>query len=324
MNPLDLLQNFLNPPVLFFFLGLFAIAVKSNLEIPQPLPKFFSLYLLFAIGIKGGAELTKSGFDGYVVSILGLAMLMSALVPVYAFFTLKKKYSVHNAAALAATYGSVSAVTFITAVAFLQSNQVAFGGHMVAAMALMESPAIIVAVVLYKMYHKDSENNNQDSSIGHTIKDAFTEGSIVLILGSLVIGFICGEKGYEAVKPFTGDIFKGVLCLFLLDMGLVAARRLKELKKTGVFSLFFAILFPLFNAAIGIAIAKFTGMTQGDALMFTVLCASASYIAVPAAMRVAIPESSPGVYVPMALAITFPFNIIVGIPLYFTIIQNLI
>lgn len=324
MNPLDLLQNFLNPPVLFFFLGLFAIAVKSNLEIPQPLPKFFSLYLLFAIGIKGGAELTKSGFDGYVVSILGLAMLMSALVPVYAFFTLKKKYSVHNAAALAATYGSVSAVTFITAVAFLQSNQVAFGGHMVAAMALMESPAIIVAVVLYKMYHKDSENNNQDSSIGHTIKDAFTEGSIVLILGSLVIGFICGEKGYEAVKPFTGDIFKGVLCLFLLDMGLVAARRLKELKKTGIFSLFFAILFPLFNAAIGIAIAKFTGMTQGDALMFTVLCASASYIAVPAAMRVAIPESSPGVYVPMALAITFPFNIIVGIPLYFTIIQNLI
>ena len=324
MNPLDLLQNFLNPPVLFFFLGLFAIAVKSNLEIPQPLPKFFSLYLLFAIGIKGGAELTKSGFDGYVVSILGLAMLMSALVPVYAFFTLKKKYSVHNAAALAATYGSVSAVTFITAVAFLQSNQVEFGGHMVAAMALMESPAIIVAVVLYKMYHKDSENNNQDSSIGHTIKDAFTEGSIVLILGSLVIGFICGEKGYEAVKPFTGDIFKGVLCLFLLDMGLVAARRLKELKKTGIFSLFFAILFPLFNAAIGIAIAKFTGMTQGDALMFTVLCASASYIAVPAAMRVAIPESSPGVYVPMALAITFPFNIIVGIPLYFTIIQNLI
>ena len=324
MNPLDLLQNFLNPPVLFFFLGLFAIAVKSNLEIPQPLPKFFSLYLLFAIGIKGGAELTKSGFDTYVVSILGLAMLMSALVPVYAFFILKKKYSVHNAAALAATYGSVSAVTFITAVAFLQSNQIAFGGHMVAAMALMESPAIIAAVILYKIYHKDSENENGESSISHTIKDAFTEGSIILILGSLTIGFICGEKGYEAVKPFTGDIFKGVLCLFLLDMGLVAARRLKELKKTGIFSLFFAILFPLFNAAIGIIIAKLTGMTQGDALMFTVLCASASYIAVPAAMRVAIPESSPGVYVPMSLAITFPFNVIVGIPLYFTVIQHFI
>ena len=324
MNPLDLLQNFLNPPVLFFFLGLFAIAVKSNLEIPQPLPKFFSLYLLFAIGIKGGAELTKSGFDTYVVSILGLAMLMSVLVPVYAFFILKKKYSVHNAAALAATYGSVSAVTFITAVAFLQSNQIAFGGHMVAAMALMESPAIIAAVVLYKIYHKEKENENGESNIGHTIKDAFTEGSIILILGSLTIGFICGEKGYEAVKPFTGDIFKGVLCLFLLDMGLVAARRLKELKKTGIFSLFFAILFPLFNAAIGIIIAKLTGMTQGDALMFTVLCASASYIAVPAAMRVAIPESSPGVYVPMSLAITFPFNVIVGIPLYFTIIQHFI
>jgi len=323
MNPLDLFQNFLNPPVLFFFLGLFAISVKSNLEIPQPLPKFFSLYLLFAIGIKGGAELTKSGFSGYVISVLGLAMLMSALVPLYSFFILKKKYSVHNAAALAATYGSVSAVTFITAVAFLQSNHVEFGGHMVAAMALMESPAIIVAVVLHKMYHKDEENNTE-SSIGHTIKDAFTEGSIVLILGSLVIGFVCGEKGYDAVKPFTGDIFKGVLCLFLLDMGLVAARRLKELRKTGIFSLFFAILFPLFNAGIAITIAKFTGMGHGDALMFTVLCASASYIAVPAAMRVAVPQSSPGVYVPMSLAITFPFNVIVGIPLYYSLIQHFI
>ena len=323
MNPLELFQNFLNPPVLFFFLGLLAITVKSNLEIPQPLPKFFSLYLLFAIGIKGGAELTKSGFDSYVITVLFLAMAMSALVPIYAFFILKKKYNVHNAAALAATYGSVSAVTFITAVAFLQSNQEVFGGHMVAAMALMESPAIIAAVVLHKMYYKEEEDQSKNS-IMHTIKDAFTEGSIVLILGSLVIGFVCGEKGYESVKPFTGDIFKGVLCLFLLDMGLVAARRLKELKKTGFLSLVFAILFPIFNAGIAITIAKFVGMSHGDALMFTVLCASASYIAVPAAMRVAVPQSSPGVYVPMSLAITFPFNVIVGIPLYYSIIQHFI
>ena len=320
MSFIDLFQNFLNPPVLFFFLGLLAIALKSNLEIPQPLPKFFSLYLLFAIGIKGGAELHKSGFDFQVIVVLLLAMVFSALVPLVTFYILKKKYDVNNAAAIAATYGSVSAVTFITAVAFLQNSHVVFGGHMVAAMALMESPAIITAVVLHKIYSKEDQKNNE-SSILHTIKDAFTEGSIVMILGSLVIGFICGEKGYESVKPFTGDIFKGILCLFLLDMGLVAARRLKEFKKSGLFSVVFAIAVPLINAAIGISLSKLLHLSHGDALMFTVLCASASYIAVPAAMRVAIPQSNPGIYVPMSLAITFPFNVIIGIPLYYSLIQ---
>jgi hypothetical protein len=323
MNPLDLFQNFLNPPVMFFFLGLTAIALKSNLEIPQPLPKFFSLYLLFSIGIKGGAELHKSGFDAGVLSILGVAVMISALVPLYTFFILKRKMDVSNAAALAATYGSVSAVTFITAVSFLQSNQITFGGHMVAAMALMESPAIIVAVVLYKRFNTE-QTEREESSLGHTIKDALTEGTIVMILGSLVIGFLGGEKGYEAVKPFAGDIFKGVLCLFLLDMGLVAAKRLKDLKKIGIFSVLFALFIPILNAVVGIGLAKLLGMSQGDALMFTVLCASASYIAVPAAMRVAIPQSNPGVYVPMSLAITFPFNVIIGIPLYFYLVQHFI
>jgi len=308
---------------MFFFLGLIAIVLKSNLEIPQPLPKFFSLYLLFSIGFKGGAELHKSGFDASVLSILAVAMMMSALMPLYTFFILKRKMDVHNAAALAATYGSVSAVTFITAVSFLQSNHVEFGGHMVAAMALMESPAIIVAVVLYKRFNTE-DSEREESSLGHTIKDALTEGTIVMILGSLVIGFLGGEKGYEAVKPFAGDIFKGVLCLFLLDMGLVAAKRLKDLKKTGIFSVLFALLIPILNAVVGIGLAKLFEMSQGDALMFTVLCASASYIAVPAAMRVAIPQSNPGVYVPMSLAITFPFNVIIGIPLYFYLIQHFI
>ncbi|MBC7388931.1 MAG: sodium-dependent bicarbonate transport family permease [Opitutaceae bacterium] len=317
----DLFQNFLNTPVLFFFLGMIAIALKSNLEIPQPLPKFISLYLLFSIGIKGGAELSHSGFGNGILGILVVAILMSALVPVYAFFILKKKTSIPNAAALAATYGSVSAVTFITAVAFLQSKNVAFGGHMVAAMALMEAPAIIMAVVLYKLHNKVSDNK---TTLGHTIKDAFTEGSIIMILGSLLIGLIVGQKGFESVKPFAGDMFKGILCLFLLDMGLVAARRLKDLKETGMFSLVFALLVPLLNAIIGIFLAYLLNMSQGDALMFTVLCASASYIAVPAAMRVAIPESNPGIYVPMSLAITFPFNVVFGIPLYYYIIQNFI
>ncbi len=323
MNVFELFQNFLNPPVLFFFLGLIAIGMKSNLEIPQPLPKFFSLYLLFSIGMKGGAELHKSGFNSSVIAVLLLAISMSALIPLYTFFILKRKIDIHNAAALAATYGSVSAVTFITAVSFLQSNQMPFGGHMVAAMALMESPAIIAAVVLHKLYFKE-ENTLMETSLTHTIKDAFTEGSIVMILGSLVIGFVGGEKGYEAVKPFTGDIFKGVLCLFLLDMGLVAARRLKDLRKTGFFTLVFALLVPIVNAFIAIGLSKLLNLSHGDALMFTVLCASASYIAVPAAMRVAIPQSTPGIYVSMSLAITFPFNVVVGIPLYYYIIQYFI
>ena len=321
MNISDLFLNFLNTPVLFFFMGIIAFAIKSNLEIPQPLPKFISLYLLFSIGIRGGMELSKSGFGSGVTGILIVAIAMSALIPVYTFFVLKKKYSIPDAAALAATYGSVSAVTFITAVAYLQSNQIPFGGHMVAAMALMESPAIITAVVLYKLYNKE-ENNK--TTLSHTIKDAFTEGSIVMIIGSLIIGLIVGEKGYESVKPFAGDMFKGILCLFLLDMGIVAARRLKDLKATGFFSIAFALIVPLINAGIGILIANLFNMGHGDALMFTVLCASASYIAVPAAMRVAIPHSNPGIYVPMSLAITFPFNVVVGIPLYNYLVQLIV
>ncbi len=321
MNPSDLFLNFLNTPVLFFFMGMIAIAIRSNLEIPQPLPKFFSLYLLFSIGIKGGMELSKSGFGEGVSGILILAVAMSSVIPFYTFFILRKKYSISDAAALAATYGSVSAVTFITAIAFLQSNHIPFGGHMVAAMALMESPAIITAVVLYKLYNKDDSNK---TTLFHTIKDAFTEGSIVMIIGSLVIGLIVGEKGYESVKPFAGDMFKGILCLFLLDMGIVAARRLKDLKAAGAFSILFALLVPITNAGIGILLAKIFHMGQGDALMFTVLCASASYIAVPAAMRVAIPHSNPGIYVPMSLAITFPFNVIIGIPVYNYLVQMFI
>ncbi len=321
MNISSLFLNFINTPVLFFFMGMLAIALKSNLEIPQPIPKFFSLYLLFAIGIKGGMELSKSGFSEGVIGIIFISIAMSCLVPLYTFFILKKKFSIPDATALSATYGSVSAVTFITAVAFLQNNNIHFGGHMVAAMALMESPAIIVAVILYKHYNKESTDQ---TSLAHTIKNAFTEGSILMILGSFVIGLIVGEKGYESVKPFAGDMFKGILCLFLLDMGIVAAGRLKDLKATGLFSILFALLVPILNAIIGISLSILFHMGRGDALIFTVLCASASYIAVPAAMRVAIPQSNPSIYVTMSLAITFPFNVIVGIPVYNYFVQMFI
>jgi len=268
-----LIFNFLNTPVLFFFLGMLAIALKSNLEVPQPIPKFFSLYLLFAIGIKGGMELSKSGFSEGIIGIIIISIAMSSLIPLYTFFILKKKFALPDAAALAATYGSVSAVTFITAIGFLQSNNISFGGHMVAVMALMESPAIIIAVILYNHYNKENTN---ETSLARTIKNAFTEGTILMILGSFVIGLIVGEKGYESVKPFAGDMFKGILCLFLLDMGIVAARRLKDLKATGLFSVLFALLVPILNAIIGISLSILFHMGRGDALIFTVLQGSIS------------------------------------------------
>ena len=311
--------NLLNPPILFFFLGMLAVFVKSDLEIPQPLPKFFSLYLLFAIGFRGGVELHNSGVNFEVGLSLFAAILMASLVPVYAFFILRLKLDLHDAAAIAATYGSISAVTFITASSFLQRLGLDFGGHLVAAMALMESPAIIIGVLLYRFFATDGSNG--DFSWPELFRDAFFNGSVLLIMGSLLIGVLTGETGGQALKPFSEDIFKGMLAFFLLDMGLVAAKRIRDLRKAGAFLTAFAILIPVVNAMAGILLAKLLGMPRGDALMFSVLCASASYIAVPAAMRLAIPEANPSLYVPMALAITFPFNIIVGLPLYLYIIN---
>jgi len=311
--------NFLNPPILFFFLGLAAVFVKSDLEIPAPIPKILSLYLLFAIGFKGGVGLAASGFETQIVIVLIAAVLMASIVPLYAFFVLRRKLPVADSAAIAATYGSISAVTFITAAAFLEKIGVAYGGYMVAAMALMESPAIIVAVLLYRL--RSVEQNGAEFSWKELWRDAFFNGSVFLIMGSLLIGALSGEAGAKTLKPFTNDIFAGVLCFFLLDMGIVAARRLGDLRKAGMFLTAFAILLPLVNAALAIPLAYVLGLSHGDAFMFTILCASASYIAVPAAMRLSIPEANPSLYVPMSLAITFPFNIIAGMPIYLAIIN---
>jgi len=311
--------NLLSPPILFFFLGLLAVLVKSDLEIPSPIPKLLSLYLLFSIGFRGGAELSHGGFSRQIFIALLAAVVMALLVPVYCYFVLRIRLSTADAAAIAATYGSVSAVTFITAAAFLEKLDIAYGGYMVAAMALMESPAIIVGVLIYRF--SSANQNGADFSWREVFKDAFLNGSVFLIIGSLLIGALTGESGAKALKPFTNEIFIGVLCFFLLDMGLVAAKRLNDLKSAGVFLVAFGILIPLINAAAAIPIAYFLGMSPGDAFLFTVLCASASYIAVPAAMRLSIPEANPSLYVPMSLAITFPFNIIFGLPLYFFVIE---
>lgn len=307
-------SNILSPPVMFFFLGMLAVFLKSDLEIPQPLPKLFSLYLLFAIGFKGGSELAKSGVSQEVVLTLLAAVMMACVVPIYTFFILKLKLDLYNAAAIAATYGSISAVTFITAGSFLDELGIEFSGYMVAALALMESPAIIVGLLLVKIFAIDKPDD--DFSWSEVFQEAFLNSSVFLLVGSVIIGALSGEKGWKVEEPFTQEIFYGVLTFFLLDMGLVAAGRIKDLGKTGPFLISFSILIPIVNAAIGILLAKLIGMPQGNALLFSVLCASASYIAVPAAMRLTLPEANPSLYVTAALALTFPFNIIVGIPLY--------
>jgi len=325
-----ILSNILNPPVLFFFLGTLAVFVQSDLEIPNPLPKLFSLYLLVAIGFKGGHELFESGLSPLIISTLLAAILMASIVPVYSFFILRIKLDNYNAAAIAATYGSISAVTFITASSLLDKLEIAYGGHMVAALALMESPAIVVGLILVRVFTKKpaelaaDEDESSETSWGEVLREAFLNGSVLLLIGSLIIGVLTGSDGWSKVHLFVEkDLFYGALIFFLLDMGLVAARRIQDLRKTGMFLIGFAVLMPIANAAIGIAIAKVIGIGQGDALLFSVLCASASYIAVPAAMRMTVPEANPSLYVSMALAITFPFNIIVGIPVYLQTIKLL-
>lgn len=314
-------DNLLSPPILFFALGVLAVLLKSDLEIPQPIPKLFSLYLLLAIGFKGGVELRASGLSAAAGLTLGAAVVLACVVPVYCFFILRWKLDVHNAAAIAATYGSISAVTFITASSYLAKQGHSFSGHLVAAMALMESPAIIIGVMLVRLTAPRDARLPEQGAWRELLHDAFLNGAVFLLLGSLIVGALSGKKGDEMMAPLTSNLFKGVLALFLLDIGLVAARQLRSLRKAGAFLIAFAIVMPMINAALAIAIARLIGLNQPDALMFAVLGASASYIAVPAAVRIAIPEANPSLFLPMALAITFPFNITVGIPMYDAVIR---
>ena len=322
-----LVNNLLNPAILFFFLGLLSVWIRSDLSIPQPISRFLSFYLLFCIGLKGGAELAHSGLSSDVFKVLGLAVVMSLAVPLYTFFVLRRRLNLYDSAAIAATYGSISAVTFITAINFLQENQEPFGGYMVAAMALMEAPAIIVGLILVNTFRNGEEEADEEEgadSLRMVFREALTNGSVVLIMGSFIIGLISTDRSVADMVPFTQDIFKGMLAFFLLDMGLLAGRRLSALRRSSTFIILFALVVPLINAAIIIGLAPLLGLGRGNALLLTVLCASASYIAVPAAMRISVPKANAGLYVPMALAITFPFNIVLGIPLYYYFINLLL
>ena len=320
-----ILQNLLSPPVLFFFLGVIAVLVGSDLEIPAPLPKLFSLYLLLAIGFKGGLELQHSGLGGQVLSTIAAAVGMSLLVPVYSFLLLKLRFDGFNAAAIAATYGSISAVTFITAEGFLETQKLPFDGFMVAALALMESPAIIVGLLLVKLASPQRRPDAKEMRWQELLREAFLNSSVLLLVGSLVIGLLVAAYSPASVAkmlPFSEQLFYGALSFFLLDMGIVAAQRIRDLREAGAFLVGFSILMPLFNSLVGVLISKGLVLEPGNALLFVVLCASASYIAVPAAMRMTVPEANPSLYISMALGVTFPFNIIVGIPLYMTLVNT--
>jgi hypothetical protein len=308
-----LLSNITNPAFLFFILGIIAVRVKSDLEIPANSSKFISLYLLFSIGFKGGQELSHESFSAEIIYSMLFGIAISLLIPAYTFFILKRKLSIYDAAAIAAAYGSVSAVTFVTAVSYLDAQQLHFHGHMVAIMALMESPAIIAGLLLFSFYKKDEQKTISKTEL---VKHSFTNGSVLLILGSLVIGLLANAKQAEGIKPFTNDIFKGFLAIFLLDMGINSGKKLDSFFKNGIFPLLFAIIIPLIN---GCAVALLSNLVTHEVtnkFMFAVLAASASYIAVPAAMKLAIPKADAGLFVPMALAVTFPLNITIGMPIY--------
>lgn len=318
---LDLLvSNLTSPAFLFFILGILAVKLKSDLEIPANSSKFISLYLLFSIGFKGGQELSHESFSSEIAWSMLFGIGISLLIPVYTFFILKRKLTVFDAGAIAAAYGSVSAVTFVTAVSYLDSEKLYLHGHMVAIMALMESPAIITGLILISIYNKEESSSVNKLEV---VKHSFTNGSVLLILGSLIIGLLANAKQAEGIKPFTNDIFKGFLAIFLLDMGIVSGRKLSAFLSNGWFPFLFAIVIPLFNGSLIAILSQVVTDDVGNRFMFAVLASSASYIAVPAAMKLAVPKSNPGLYIPMALAITFPINITLGMPIYLSIIKYL-
>ena len=323
----------ISPPVLFFFLGVIAVLVRSNIAIPEAATKLLSLYLLWAIGFKGGVELVASGFTADALKAVTLALGLSVVIPAWAYLALRRIVAVRNAAAIAACYGSVSVVTFLTACSSLDQSGTPFSGHMVAVMAIMESPAIVLSLILLNL-DKNQKQDNQENAAADTnsgeagapglstlLHESLLNGPVLLLLGSIVVGVLTGQRGYAAFKPLCTDAFPGALAFFLLDLGLMAARRGREVLRAPRLLLAFAIGAPIVNAALAIVASKQVGIGEGDAILLAVLAASASYIAAPAALRLAIPKADPALYVSLSLGVTFPFNIILGIPLYSAIVH---
>lgn len=319
MNFNLLIDNLTNPALLFFVLGILAVYLKSDLEIPANTSKFISLYLLFSIGFKGGQELSHENINMEIALIMLFGIGTSLLIPFYTFFILKQRLNKYDSGAIASAYGSVSAVTFVTAVSFLESQKLMLHGHMVAVMALMESPAIIIGLVMISMFSSSNSNHINKTEV---MKHSLTNGSVLLILGSLVIGYVANAQQAEGIKPFTNDLFKGFLAIFLLDMGINSGRKLNSFFSFGWFPFLFAFFIPLINGSVVALLSSLVTDDISNRFILAVLAASASYIAVPAAMKVAVPEANPGLYLPMALAVTFPVNITIGMPIFYLICSS--
>lgn len=315
-------KNLLTPPILFFALGILAGAIKSDLHVPKSISRYLSIYLMMAIGFKGGVAIANTpDLNGEVIYTALAGIIFGFIQPFLGYALLKCTTRIDSAtaAAVAAHYGSISMVTFATAASFLDANAIIYAGYIVAILALMEAPAIMSGLFIAKKAMPKEQQYDEDKS--KLAREIFTNGAILLLLGSFIIGWLTGESGMQKVAGFLDEPFHGILCLFLLDMGILVARNLKHLKSFSWSLVLFGIYMPLIGASVGIGMSAIIGLDLGTAFLFTVLCASASYIAVSAAMRLALPEAKAAIYVPMSLAITFPFNIVFGIPLYYAAVQ---
>lgn len=312
--------NLLSPMVLAFALGFVAALLGSDLTVPEAIGKGLALYLMFAIGFKGGVAVAANGLDMGLVGAALAGIALSFLIPFIAFQFLRwtSQLDRPTAAAVSAHYGSISVVTFVAASEFLRAAGATYAGYMVAVVALMETPAIVSGLFLARERGPATRHRSE------LLREILLNGSVVLLLGAFVIGLITGAKGEEALKPFVGDLFKGALCLFLLDMGLLAARGLKNAPPLGGKVFLFGLYMPLVSASLALAAALLLQMDVGSGAVLMVLTASASYIAVPAAMRLALPKANPAVYLSLSLGVTFPFNVAIGIPLYFAVAERVL
>lgn len=315
METLELVRlNLLSPMVLAFALGIVATLVHSDLKIPEALYTALSIYLLLAVGLKGGAELSITPLAAFWKPAL-VTLGLGIVTPLLAYAVLRRlgRFDVADAAAIAAHYGSVSAVTFIASLTFLQAAGIPYEGFMPTLVAILEVPAIVIALLIARQRLGGAE------TLGEAIREVFSGKSILLLVGGLVIGFFSGKQGLEQVAPMFVEPFKGALVLFLLEMGMVAAKRLRDLRKAGRFLVAFGLLMPVVQGALGVWLGSWAGLSLGGATVLGTMAASASYIAAPAAVRIALPQANPSYYLTAALGITFPFNLTLGIPLYFAL-----
>ena len=336
------MQNLLDPAILFFVFGVIAGWLRSDLEIPAATAKFLSLYLLMALGLKGGFALAASGLNPSVMLSLLAGILMAFIVPALGYLFLRNRVGRFDAAAVAASYGSVSAVTFVTAMQYLESQQMSPGGHMAVVLVLMESPAILMAVFLANTIRQTQSATQTVSvqaggaammvqgggvaapSMGKVMHESFTSGAHLLLLASLLIGYLSGDAGKVMMQTFSTDLFKGMLAFFLLDMGLMVARSTRDVKGKSPILIAYAALGPVVHAAIALLVSAVLGLPVADAALIMVLSASASYIVVPAVLRYAIPEANPSLYLGLSLGVTFPINILFGIPFYTEVAQTVL